>query len=103
MLRDIRYLESLVKDCIPIPEKVYERARRATTPEEIGEYFPGFAAFIDATEQEIPRPKRKEGEEGQPLLWKEEGEAHREDAADSEPGRADSPQDEPRQGEEARL
>jgi DDE superfamily endonuclease len=59
VLRDIRYLESLVKDCIPIPEKVYERTKRATTPEEIEEYFPGFKAFIDATEQEIPRPKRK--------------------------------------------
>ena len=59
VLRDIRCLESLVKDCIPIPEKVYERAKRATTPEEVEEYFPGFKAFIDATEQEIPRPKRK--------------------------------------------
>jgi hypothetical protein len=59
VLRDIRYLESLVKDCIPIPEKVYERTKRATTPEEVEEYFPGFAAFIDSTEQEIPRPKSK--------------------------------------------
>jgi hypothetical protein len=59
VLRDIRYLEPLVKDCIPIPEKVYGRARRATSPEEIEEYFPGFKAFIDSTEQEIPRPKRK--------------------------------------------
>ncbi len=59
VLRDIRYLESLVKDCIPIPEKVYERTKRATTPEEVEEYFPGFKAFTDATEQEIPRPKRK--------------------------------------------
>lgn len=59
VLRDIRYLESLVKDCIPIPEKVYGKARMATTPEEVEKYFPGFKAFIKATEQEIPRPKRK--------------------------------------------
>jgi hypothetical protein len=59
VLRDIRYLEPLVRDCIPIPEKVYGMARRATTPDEIEEYFPGFKVFIDSTEQEIPRPKSK--------------------------------------------
>ena len=57
VLKDIRMLEPLVKECIPLPEKVYERAGRARTPEEVEEYFPGFMAFIDATEQEIPRPK----------------------------------------------
>jgi len=57
VLRDIRYIEPLVKECIPIPKKVYERSKRATTPEEVEEYFPGFLVFIDATEQEIPRPK----------------------------------------------
>lgn len=55
--RNIRTLEPLVKQCIPLPEKVYGRAKRASTPEEVEEYFPGFKAFIDATEQEIPRPK----------------------------------------------
>ncbi len=55
--RNIRILEPLVRQCIPLPEKVYERAKRASTPEEVEEYFPGFKAFIDATEQEIPRPK----------------------------------------------
>jgi hypothetical protein len=57
--RNIRILEPLVRQCVPLPEKVYERAKRASTPEEVEEYFPGFKAFIDATEQEIPRPKRK--------------------------------------------
>ncbi len=55
--RDIRYLEPLVRRCVPIPKKVHESARRARTPEEIEKFFPGFEAFIDATEQEIPRPK----------------------------------------------
>lgn len=55
--RNIRILEPLVRQCIPLPEKVYGRAKRASTPEEVEEYFPGFKAFIDATEQEIPRPK----------------------------------------------
>lgn len=57
VLKDIRMLEPLVKECIPLPEKLYKSARRARTPEEVEQYFPGFMAFIDATEQEIPRPK----------------------------------------------
>jgi hypothetical protein len=57
VLKDIRMLEPLVKECIPIPKKVYEGARRARTPEEVEQFFPGFKAFIDGTEQEIPRPK----------------------------------------------
>lgn len=59
VLRDIRMLEPVVRECIPIPQKMYERAKRAGTPDEVEEYFPGFKAFIDATEQEIPRPKNK--------------------------------------------
>ena len=43
-----------------MPKKVYERARRLRTVEEIEEIFPGFKALIDATEQEIPRPNNKE-------------------------------------------
>ena len=59
VLKNIRVLEPLVKECIPIPKKLYEKAERARTLEEVEEYFPGFKAFIDATEQEIPRPKDK--------------------------------------------
>jgi len=59
VLKNIRVLEPLVKECIPIPKKLYERAERAKTVEEVEDYFPGFKAFIDATEQEIPRPKNK--------------------------------------------
>ena len=60
VLRDIRYLEPAIRGCgIPIPQKMYERANRASTLEEVEEYFPGFKAFIDATEQEIPRPKNR--------------------------------------------
>ena len=59
VLKNMRVLEPLVKECIPIPKKLYERAERAKTVEEVEDYFPGFKAFIDATEQEIPRPKNK--------------------------------------------
>src|SRR6476620_3044392 len=57
--RDLSILEPLVKECIPLPKKLYKRTRRARTIDEVEENFPGFKAFIDATEQEIPRPKNK--------------------------------------------
>ena len=59
VFRDMRILEPLVKECIPLPQKIYAATRRARTPEEVERYFPGFKAFIDGTEQEIPRPKNK--------------------------------------------
>ena len=58
--RDLSILEPLVKECIPLPKKLYKRTRRrARTIDEVEENFPGFKAFIDTTEQEIPRPKNK--------------------------------------------
>ena len=60
--RDIQKIESLVRQCLPIPQKLYNITKRLQTPEEIEQYFPaGFLAFIDSTEQQIPRPvdKRK--------------------------------------------
>jgi hypothetical protein len=57
--RDISIIEPLIKQCIPLPKKLYKRTRRARTIDEVEEYFPGFKAFIDSTEQEIPRPKNK--------------------------------------------
>ncbi|MEM3128818.1 MAG: transposase family protein, partial [Nitrososphaerales archaeon] len=57
--RDIHMLEPLVKQSIPLPKKIYNMSRRARTIEEVERYFPGFKAFIDASEQEIPRPKNK--------------------------------------------
>src|SRR3990172_7216383 len=57
--RDIRYMEPLVRRRIPVPEKIHKLTRRLRTIEEVEQFFPGFKAFIDATEQEIPRPKDK--------------------------------------------
>jgi IS5 family transposase len=57
--RNIKYLEPLVKRCIPLPEKVHRRAKKIGTMEELLEYFPELKAIPDATEQEIPRPKNK--------------------------------------------
>ena len=60
--RDLTILEPLVKECVPLPEKIYKRTRRTRrlkTIDEVEQYFPGFKAFIDSTEQEIPRPQNK--------------------------------------------
>jgi hypothetical protein len=55
--RDIQKIESLVTPCIPIPQKIYKITKRLKTSEEVEQYFPGFLAFIDSTEQQqIPRP-----------------------------------------------
>jgi hypothetical protein len=54
--RDIQKIESLIRKCIPIPQKIYQITKRLKTPEEVEKYFPGFMAFTDCTEQQIPRP-----------------------------------------------
>ncbi|MGA9172114.1 MAG: transposase family protein, partial [Nitrososphaeraceae archaeon] len=58
--RDMSIIEPLVKLCIPLPiKKLYKRTRRLRTIDEVEEeYFPGFKAFIDSSEQEIPRPTK---------------------------------------------
>ena len=58
LCRDIKKIESLIRQCIPIPQKIYNiTKKRLRTPEEVEKYFPGFIAFTDSTEQQIPRPK----------------------------------------------
>ena len=40
------------------PQKTYYKVtKRLRTPQEVEQYFPGFIAFTDCTEQQIPRPK----------------------------------------------
>jgi len=57
--RDIQKIEGLVRQCIPIPQKIYKITKRLRTPDEVEKYFPGFLAFIDCTEQQIHRPADK--------------------------------------------
>src|SRR3954452_24773763 len=54
--RDIQKIESLVRQCLPMPQKIYNTTKRLNTSEEVEKYFPGFLSFIDCTEQQIPRP-----------------------------------------------
>ncbi len=57
--RDIQKIEGLIRQCVPIPQKTYNITKRLKTPEEVEQYFPGFLAFTDCTEQQIPRPEDK--------------------------------------------
>ena len=57
--RSISLMEPLLKQCLPIPEKIYEGSRRISS---IGELFPGMVYMTDASEQQISRPKRKDME-----------------------------------------
>src|SRR5215212_528890 len=57
--RDIQKIEPLIRNCLPIPQKIYNITKRLKTPEEVEPYFPGFLSFIDSTEQQIPRPKNR--------------------------------------------
>ena len=57
--RDIQKIEGLIRLCLPIPQKLYKVTRRLKTKEEVEQYFPGFMAFTDCSEQPIPRPKNR--------------------------------------------
>ncbi len=57
--RDIQKIERLIRECLPILQKTYHVTKRLKTPEEVERYFPGFMAFTDCTEQQIPRPVDK--------------------------------------------
>lgn len=54
--RNIQKIERLIRKCTPIPQKIYSITKRLRTVDEVEQYFPGFLAFIDSTEQQIPRP-----------------------------------------------
>jgi hypothetical protein len=44
---------------LPIPQKLHNVTKRLKTAEEVEQYFPGFLALLDCTEQPIPRPKNR--------------------------------------------
>jgi hypothetical protein len=57
--RNMQKVESLIRQCVPIPQKTYNITKRLKTFEEVEQYFPGFMAFTDCTEQQIPKPEDK--------------------------------------------
>ena len=50
VLKDTRTLEPLVRKVLPLPRKQNDKVKRLQTVEEIELMFPGFKAFLDATE-----------------------------------------------------
>src|SRR3954454_16693004 len=51
--RDIQKIESLVRQCSPIPQKIYKITKnRLQTLDEVEKYFAGFMAFIDSTTEQ---------------------------------------------------
>lgn len=40
-------------------EKIHRKVKRISNIDELLRYFPGMKASVDATEQEIPRPKNR--------------------------------------------
>ncbi len=61
--RSISLTEPLLKQCLPIPEKIYKDSKRISSVEELAEIFPGMVCLTDASEQPTNRPKRKDMEE----------------------------------------
>ena len=48
--RDIQKIERLVRQCLPIPQKIYNITKRLRTPGEVEKYFlAGFLSFVDST------------------------------------------------------
>ena len=58
--RSIDRMAPLVRQYIPIPVKLHDRAKRVSTIEELEEILPGLRCLIDASEQQVQRPKRKD-------------------------------------------
>ena len=58
--RDIQKIGKLIREGVPIPQKMYPITKRLKTPKKVEKYFPYLLAFIDCTEQHIPtRPDDK--------------------------------------------
>jgi hypothetical protein len=43
--RDIQKIEPLVRQCLPIPQKLYKITKRLKTQDEVEHYFPGFKYY----------------------------------------------------------
>ena len=58
--RDISYLEPVVRECIPLPTKMYAAANRVQSIEDLAAMIPGLAVFVHISEQPICRPQDDE-------------------------------------------
>ena len=60
--RSIDQIAPVVRQCVPTPAKIHDRTKRVSTLEELEEILPGLRCLIDASEQQVQRPKRKDME-----------------------------------------
>ncbi len=60
--RSITHIEPILKLCIPIPSKIHDKMQRISSIEELEEILPGLRCLVDASEQKIQRPGRKDME-----------------------------------------
>jgi hypothetical protein len=71
--RDIQKIEPLIRNCLPIPQKLYNITKRLKTPDEVETYFPGFLSFMETTEQQIPRPEDNKRKKAYTILARRKG------------------------------
>ena len=55
----IRYMEPAIKSALSLPDKKLAETRQISDIRELACAFPGLHAIIDASEQQIQRPKNK--------------------------------------------
>ena len=60
--RSIDQIAPVVRQCVPTPARIHDRAKRVSTLEELEEILLGLRRLIDASEQQVQRPKRKDME-----------------------------------------
>ena len=60
--RSIEQVAPLIRQCVTIPARIHGRARRVSTLDELEEILPGLRCLIDASGQQVQRPKRKDVE-----------------------------------------
>ena len=90
--RSIDQIAPVVRQCIPIPAKIHDRAKRISTLEELEEILLGLRCLIDVSEQQVQRPQA-EGH-GKVPLFGQGWEAHGQGTVHREHKRPDRPQHE---------
>ncbi len=58
--RSIGQIAPVVRQCIQMPARIHDRAKRASTIEDLEEILPGLRCLTDASEQQVQGPKQKD-------------------------------------------
>ena len=59
---NIGKMSPVIRDILPLPQKLYKQACEATTIEDLNELFPGMVSLVDASEQPVQQPQQAEAE-----------------------------------------